>query len=895
MKWWTLSRCLALSLAWLIIFVAGASAYTTPRLKPPPPPPAYLTPADHERLEAVLDAIDHRDWRRAEKVAATVDDPIAGSLANWFYFNAEDPSVDITQADEFLDTHPDWPSVSKIQSHVEQRIPNTASPDLILAFFDTREPITGDGKLQMTRALFAKGEREAAVIHLRDAWINHTFSVSDEKRLLARYGDHLRPSDHTSRVDRLLWARQVTNARRVFSRLKSQDRRKAEARSALLLRASSGPRLYNALPKDDRLDSGVLLAAVRYYRRTGDEERAISLALQAPATPDALRNPARWWSERQLLMRWALKNGRFTDAYSMAAGHGLAPDSNYAEAEFDAGWIAFRFLNAPERAEVHFKALSTAVSSPISTARAYYWLGRTAEARGAPELATVRYNRAAEHIYTYYGQIAAEKLGGVSVEAKFAPPTLTSPMDSARFSSRPVVAALRMLSDLDRDQNFLVFAYKADDQLETPGEYVELAKLADRSGATHVSVRAGKAGIMRGAFAPDVAYPLIFVPEEVKNFTAPEVVLGLSRQESEFNPRAYSSAGARGLMQLIPSTAQLTARKVGIRYSRSALLDDPTYNMMLGSAHLSDLLERFDDSFVMTFAAYNAGPNRVDRWVEEYGDPRDPNIDPLDWVELIPFSETRNYVQRVLENTQIYRARLGDQPIAGRLTADLERGGPRGRTGGDTQVSPVLLLAAAEIGPQTLPPLPVRTQPFVTKSNQSTPTPSILPTVKPSPFKTPEATLAPAQNPESKLFQIDNAQPNDAPNRPRQPLIEENPVTPQNVEQSPSSTSAEILPGISGTASESVQSSINNAPNVKRPQPIIVKPTPATMTSSALPISAPPEQPVTDNISGPDIAMTQPCQTYRDFIIENAEGEPSAADLNASSFAELLGGGSSCN
>ncbi|MFQ5563633.1 MAG: transglycosylase SLT domain-containing protein [Parvularculaceae bacterium] len=916
MKRTSLSRWTVGFLAAFAVAAGGATAAVTPRLKPPPPPPAYLSVADHAQIEAVLDAIDRRDWKRAREEAEAVADPIAKSLADWFYFNAENPNVDLEDAQDFLEAHQDWPAISRIQAHVERSVLDSVPSEDVRAFFESRDPRTGDGKLELARALSDVGQEDAAVELVRNAWINHTFTLSEERRLLARHGGDLREEDHAARVDRLLWARQVTNSRRIYSKLNARDRRMAVARAALLMRASSGPKLFDKLPPDEKMDSGVLHAAVRFYRRTKNEELAIALARQAPTTPEALRNPQAWWSERELLMRWALKNGRFADAYAMAAGAGLDPKDDYAdfaEAEFDAGWIALRFLNEPERAETHFMALAAAVTSPISTARAFYWLGRAAEARGARDLATVRYSRAAAHIYTYYGQLAAEKLGGAALEAKFAPPTISTPADRARFTSRPVVAALRMLSDLDRDHDFLTFAYRVDDQLETPGEYAELAKLADRKGAPHITVRAGKVGISRGAFAPDVVYPMIFVPEEATRFSPAEILLGLSRQESEFNPRAYSRAGARGLMQLLPSTALITARKEGLRYSRAALLDDPGYNMMIGSAHLSHLFERFDDSYVMTFAAYNAGAYRVDRWIEEFGDPRDPNVDPVDWVELIPFSETRNYVQRVLENTQVYRSRLHDRPIAGRLASDLDTGGPRGRAGAGEQVSPVLILAAASVEPQSLPPLPRRTATFAADIAHETPADAETAPVADTP-------VHPAV-PESEA-----AKPGEfvkSNRKARQSRRKASTLEPAPAQTNAGAFTAPATAGKNVTKAATPPAKTEKSNRVTTDKPAIIdgsEKSDALESPASTPSSKPPQitspqrtgaiaetsqpvappiprkalpRPAVDDAKTEDIAdadSTDSCKTYREFIAESDE-EPSAADLNAGMLAELQGGG----
>ncbi|GAB4521115.1 MAG: lytic transglycosylase domain-containing protein [Amphiplicatus sp.] len=843
----------------------SAAAYAEPRLKPPAPGPAWLSPADYARLKDVEEAVVRRDWSRAKTLALAVDAPIARSLAQWLYFYAEDPLVDIEEADAFLDAHPGWPAARRIQAHVESRIPNSARSEAILAFFDSRDPVTGEGKIHLARALLDEGEREAAIAQIRDAWVNHDFPAIIEQRALAQYGRYLRTEDHIARVDRLLWAREATAARRIFSRLPPHERRLAETRAALLLSARKAAQMYESLREEDRADSGVMLAAVRYFRRAGEEPRAIAIARQAPADPAALRNAARWWDERQLLMRWALKEGLYTEAYDMAAGHGLEPGgADFAEAEFNAGWIALRFLGAPERAETHFTALAAHVSAPISAARAYYWLGRAAEARGADDVAQTRYAEAARHPYTYYGQLAAEKLGGPAAAQAFAPPIEPTPEERARFGSRPTVQAMRMLADLQSDQAFMVFAYHVDDELESPGEYVELMRLAERRGAVHLAVRAGKVGAGRGAFAAEVAYPLVFVPDEAARFAPPEIILGLSRQESEFNPRAYSRAGARGLMQLLPSTAQITARKEGLRYSRSALLDDPVYNMIIGAAHLSHLMEKYDGSWVMTLAAYNAGANRVAEWVERYGDPRAPGVDPVDWIEQIPFSETRNYVQRVLENAQVYRSRLTQSAIAGRLAADIERGGPSGRVGA----------LAALPGGGALPPIPERT---ILLANAAA-------LVAPATASEPEAPSAPTAG--------------QAP----APTQDETQTSPRRAPVNGPAEAAELEPAaifdqaaIDEAVDEEIDSSHAQAalPRLAENEAETESPAPADASSPA-PLLGALVEPSPDEADDEAGEGVERCRTYRDYIAETEREEASADDLNAGMRAELASGGPAC-
>ena len=882
---------------------ALAALAPTPRLKPPAPEPIYLSHADYDRLRDIAGALKMKHFADARAETQLVKDPIAKSLGEWLYFKAQDPLVNIAEADAFLDAHSDWPAVSRIQSFVEGRIPVNAKPQTVLDFFATRDPITGVGRIRLASALYATGEKEAGDIHLREGWVNYNFSVSEERHILSAYGGRLTKADHAARVDRLLFARQVTNARRIFSKLDAADRRKAEARAALLMRAASAPRLYAALPHDDQLDPGVLLAAVRYYRRSGDEEKAIRLSVLAPNDPKLLRNPDRWWYERQLLMRWALKEGRFADAYALAARHSLDDPSRIAEAEFDAGWIALRFLNDPARAETHFLALASVVGTPISLSRAYYWLGRTATARHDGTLATSYYQKAAQYYYSYYGQLAAEELGGDALEQKFGPIVTPTPEDKATFSARPTVAALRMLSDLGLDYEFMIFSYYTDDLLERPGEYAELAALTNGQAAPHLTVRAGKVAIQRDAFAPNIAYPTILVPAEAKVFAAPEIILGLSRQESEFNPHAFSHAGARGVMQLMPSTALITARKEGIAYSRTALLDDPAYNMTIGAAHLEHLIDYYCGSLPLAFAAYNAGVNRADQWIEDYGDPRSANVDPVDWIELIPFSETRNYVQRVLENTQVYRGRLNDAPIPGELSADIERGGESGRIARTSIPSATLALRAADRGAQSVPPVPDstigRAATFrLAEAAKAAQTAELEPVVEASPPVEPTTAKPQAKEPRGRRRGRRTSPAIGARivNAPRAETVSPEPAAPANAaetapeQQQPVETTPIALSG-DGATDQAASPSLTWTSATSEPQPSL-ETAAKDETLDAAPLAAATEE------SAPAPAALEPTSAVEDAdIIEAdandatmAEPDPAATDADESETFETFGG-----
>ncbi len=672
-----------------------AAAYSNapmPRLKPEAPGPVYLSRADYHNLDQFFDALDHRQYSVAASLRKSVKDPIGRAIADWAFIKSDNPYVTLADTDAFIKNYGDWPLPDTIRKIGEEQITDATLAQTVLNYFEGREPYSGHGKLQLARAYFETGQEQEGIRHLRSAWINHSWKSSDEKKILHDYGHYLTAKDHIAKADRQLFRIEATNTKRLLPLLPSRERAKAAARIALLRRDANAVSLFENLSAEERKDAGVLHAVTRYYRRGREEAIAIQYALQAPLNAQFNRNPSRWWAEKRILARWALKNGRYEDAYGLSAFTGLEKGAEFADAEFFAGWVALRFLNDPASAEPHFRYLYAKVNSPISKARAQYWLGRSAEAKGDETSARLHYLEAASFPFTYYGQLAAEKIGNVS--AKFPAPVIATTQEENLFNSRPMVHAMKILSELDRESEFINFARRVDDNLTSPGEVLTYDRLVREQSMAFLSVRAAKAAVYNGAYAPHVSWPHEYVPAKAKAFTEEALILGLTRQESEFNVRAYSRANARGLMQLLPSTARLTARKEGLPYSRARLLDDPHYNMTLGAAHLKHLRDKYNDSYILTLVAYNAGPNRVTQWIETYGDPRHSNVDPIDWVEMIPFSETRNYVQRVLENVQIYRARIEpDRTIAGQLGRDLTRGGSTSYALERSPSSPVLQIA----------------------------------------------------------------------------------------------------------------------------------------------------------------------------------------------------------
>ncbi len=371
-----------------------------------------------------------------------------------------------------------------------------------------------------------------------------------------------------------------------------------------------------------------------------------------------------------------MRAGNYSLAYQLVSNHGLTSGESFADAEWLAGWLSLRYLGQPQRAAEHFSHLSENVSSPVSLSRALYWRAEAAQALRQTAESERLFNEAARFNFTYYGQLAATR-GDRTAVLSLPETAQVSNEARSRFDNRELVRALRLMAEVGAQRDFESIAFYLDDTLDDPMEIELLAQLAREQSYHRTALRSAKAGLFRNVVATSAAYPLIELPQTVQSQgrIEPALVLAIIRQESEFDVSAISSANARGLMQLVPATAQAQARREGMTFQRSALTTDPQYNMTLGAAHLADLVDNFNGSYVLAIASYNAGSHRTREWIADFGDPRSPSVDVVDWIELIPFSETRNYVQRVTENLQVYRYRLANQPTQITLERDLKRGG----------------------------------------------------------------------------------------------------------------------------------------------------------------------------------------------------------------------------
>jgi soluble lytic murein transglycosylase len=610
-------------------------------------------------------AADRGQWPTAIKRSQAAGNPILVDYFRWRAFLQGGGEADFATIAAFIDSHSTWPGLPTLRWRAEEALTGREPAALVIEWFKDHPPRTGSGKMLLAEDLQATGATDRATALAREAWTTEVFPRVDERRFLARFGDVLTAADHAKRLDMLLWAGHAESARRMFLRVPEPLRRLAQARLALHGLDPGVDHLVAAVPKALRDDPGLVYERLRWRRLKGLDERAAEL-LDHPAADRV--HPELWWRERHVLARRFLEKGWYSKAYSMAAGHGAEDGAALAEAEWLAGWLALRFLKEPKTALSHFTRMHDAVSYPISLGRAAYWAGRAAEALGDTAAAKRWYGEAAVQGTTYYGQLAASRL---TPGAVLTLPASATPTPEARraFEASPLVPLIRTLFFLDRPAEARPFLHALLDQAADDAGRVLAITLAGESGQPHLGTALARSAALQGPLVIEAAYPIpdIAWPPEPER----ALLLALIRQESNFHPGAISSAGARGLMQLMPRTARLVAQQSALSYDTGKLTDDPSYNVTVGAAYLRELLGRFKGSYVLALAGYNAGPGRPSQWMREFGDPRQAEVDAIDWVEMIPFPETRNYVQRILESLQIYRHLLsGAAPTP---EQDLER------------------------------------------------------------------------------------------------------------------------------------------------------------------------------------------------------------------------------
>lgn len=641
-------------------------------------PPPHVSQAERMRLREGLAAAESGDWTGLMQLRDGASDPLVRRMLQWRLATSAQAPLFFTDLRNALNDLQGWPGRTNMRARAEQAIfDSPLSAEERIGFLRQENgPVSGDGRIALATALKNSGQRSQAIELARAAWREDTLTYTAETRAMAEFGQNLTSEDHAARADMLLWRGLRSDARALAPRLSAADRAVVNARIAMQTRQRRGLQaLVDAVPGSRADDPGFMYDRVQFRRRTDQPVEAMQLAAQIDAreAPPFARDDI--FRERRLYVPRALRAGNYQLAYRLVSNHGLTSGEAFADAEWLSGWLSLRFLNQPQRAGEHFSHLSENVSSPVSLSRALYWRAQAAQALGLRDEAERLLSQAAQFGFTYYGQLAATR-GDRTAMLSLPDTSRISDEARTRFENRELVRALRLMAEVGAQRDFESIAFYLDDTLDDPQEIELLAQMGREQSYHRTALRNAKAGLFRNVVATSAAYPLIDLPSSVRAAGRPEpaLVLAIIRQESEFDAGAVSSANAHGLMQLIPSTAQLQARRVGMTYNRSALTGDPQYNVTLGSSHLADLIDDFNGSYVLAIVSYNAGASRAREWIADWGDPRSRSVDVVDWIELIPFGETRNYVQRVMENLQVYRYRLAGEPVPIRIEEDLRRG-----------------------------------------------------------------------------------------------------------------------------------------------------------------------------------------------------------------------------
>ena len=659
-------RRLLAAIAVSAALLAPASAATT------------ISANDQAILAAAIKAGEQKNWADLFALAQRAQDPTVAAVVRWRYLIDRASGASFADISSFMESHPNWPNADTTQRNAERAMPVDMPAAQVIAFFNGREPVSGEGMLNYGAALLATGNTGEGPIWIRRGYVAGTFTAGREAAIRQQYGQYLPADADKLRLSALLWEDDFAGAQRMLDYVDAGTRAVGTARLKLRSNTKGAQKFIDAVPAALRDDFGLMYDIGRWYRRSEQYTvgaRYMAKAIRDPAIPIPLDT---WWDEKSSHIRMAIKERRWNDAYAVSASAGLLEGADFAEAEFLAGWMQLRFIGDTSRAFAHFDRIAPSVSTPISLSRGHYWTARARAAAGDAEGAAVEYTSAAKGPETFYGQLAAAALS--------ASPSITIDMSTSVSSGAistlerdELVQAIAMLSAIGDTTLLPRFVGALGDRLQDRADFETAAALLMQLGRPAMSVRVAKKAMQKDLHIFHFAYPTLRLPPYRGKGESPDpaFVLALLRQESEFDPNARSGADARGIMQMLPATAKMTANRHGIAYEAGRLLGDWEYNATLGMAHVRDLLDQFNGSYVLVAVAYNAGPGRANQWIKEFGDPRSPGVDVVDWIERIPFSETRNYVMRLMENTGVYRAMLagGSAPLL--IETDLLRGSGR--------------------------------------------------------------------------------------------------------------------------------------------------------------------------------------------------------------------------
>ncbi len=623
-----------------------------------------LNEKDFKLAKEIFELVKKGNWNSALPMVSKVSDREFRDYVNWLYLLQPGNQSTFTDYINFISRNEDYPRIGRLKYLAEHKIiVKNAGPRLVIDWFSQNEPLSGTGKIKFGEAYLELGNSNMAEDLIKSGWETADLSSSDVKYYISKFKNILTTQDHLKRADYLAWDRQYWDLKRMLPYLPKKERALYNARFILMTNSYGVDKAISDVPDEFKSDLGLEYNRLYWRTRRNRLEGSLEI-LRRYHGEETLVYPDKWWDLRENIARDLVYEKKYADAYEVASNHHLYEGANYADAEWLSGWLALSFLNNPKKAIVHFSNFYSNVSYPISAARGAYWLGLAFEANNDIEQSKKFFKEAAIYTNTYYGQLAFAK---VKIDEKLELPKEFKIEENyeKEFNKNKFIKIVKLMHELDKTEfSKDIIKFLALLNVEK-GSEVLAAKLATEVGRYDYAIQISKDASYERRFINVYNYPVISVPGVINNKVMPpaHLILAIIRQESEFDARANSYVGAQGLMQLMPATAKLVAKNISVPYSRTSLTKDPNYNVKLGTYYFDMLLEDYDGVFPFAIGAYNAGPNRIKAWLQRYGDPNRGQINFVDWVELIRFEETRNYVQRVIENINVYKVVLNEPEV----------------------------------------------------------------------------------------------------------------------------------------------------------------------------------------------------------------------------------------
>jgi len=625
----------------------------------------FYSEKDFAIAKKSIQLIEKRQWTSAISLSKKAKDNSIYNFIEWRHLLTTGNQASFYDYLAFIKRNENYPRINRIRYLAEHKLSTEKiSPKKIVDWFDSNEPLSGYGKLILGESHIKTGDIEKGISLIKDGWINADLNRSNMKFFRKKYKKYLNTNDYIKRADYLAWEGKSWDLKRMLRYLPKDYELLYTARQILMSKSYGVDNAIKNVPTKFKNDAGLNYDRLKWRRKRGRVDDSLEIIFKVRNNKDYLVRPDKWWTERAIMARALIYKKKYETAYKVASKHSLDKSPEFAEAEWMSGWIALSFLDDPILAIDHFNNFYQNVSYPISLSRGAYWLGRSHEKMGDKKQSQQWYEEATKYLTTYYGQLAHLK---IKPTENFELKEQQKVTDKYRnlFYKKDLVKIIYLLDELNKDKYTKnILKHMANDNIDD-GSEILAAELASKISRYDFAIQISKLASYEKRFHNDFNYPVISTPSYVNGRKIPEsaFILSLIRQESEFDMTANSHAGAQGLMQLMPYTAKLVSKQAKLPYSKSRLTSDPEYNINLGSHYIAGLILQYDGAYPFATAAYNAGPKRVKYWKKINKNPQKNQVDFVDWVELIKFKETRNYVQRVMENYNVYRYILEKKPI----------------------------------------------------------------------------------------------------------------------------------------------------------------------------------------------------------------------------------------